>query len=173
MGLAALVPESAIVPYLWAQQRNSQLSKARDSQQFLLGGWSFLHCTFPCLHPFAFSHREKPGSSNPPCAYFFIQFPSMVLISWPQRLTQLWTCWTCQLYLRKHPSLALLNAGCASQLALTWHQPNTNLGDLGKLPLSSLKRSGWGKVCVSSVPMYTAVCVTRAKDESGRDWHTR
>lgn len=119
----------------------------------------FLALHLSMLHPFAFSHREKTGSSNPPCAYFFIQFPSMVLISWPQRLTQLWTCWTCQLYLQKHPSLALLNAGCASQLALTWHQPNTNLGDLGKLPLSTLKRSGWGKVCVFSVPMYTAMCV--------------
>lgn len=119
---------------------------------------SFLHCTFPHLHPFAFFRREKPGSSNPPCAYFFIQFPSMVLISWPQRLTQLWTCWTCQLYLLKHPLLALLNAGCASQLALTWHQLNTYLGDLGKLPLSTLKRRRWGKF-VSSVPMYIAVCV--------------
>lgn len=133
---------------------------------------SFLHCTFPHLYPFAFSHREKPGSSNPPCAYFFIQFPSMVLISWPQRLTQLWTCWTCQLYLLKHPPLALLNSGCASQLALTWHQPNTNLGDLGKLPLSTLKRSGWGKVCLFCAHVHSCVCVTRAKDDRGRDRYT-
>lgn len=77
MGLVALVLESATAPYVWMPQRNSLKPGTHTSSCWLDPEFLALHT----LHAFPFSHSEKPGSSNPPCAYFFTQFPSKVLIS--------------------------------------------------------------------------------------------
>lgn len=107
------------------------------------------------IFAFPFFDNQKCGPYYPQHIYLFTQFPRIGLISWSPRLSQLWLCWACLLYL----------LGTLPWPRPTWlNWPPNLLCDPG--PFARISARQWEQQ-VEFWAMCRALCGARAHEKEG------